>query len=445
MLLALLLIVFLMCGSASAQMGSIDMAQSDLVKKPAAEQAAILAEVVRAWKGRSCTSPKVSLEKTYNDGGGGWLVLCDEGQDYWAAVFGDRPKSGVGVLPCILARQSGTDCYANLRTIMPEDIKQCAPPSGSLDRVIRSCTAVIQSHRFDNRPDVLHIAHAFRAVAFGGYQQLDLAIADFDKAVALQPANIETRFNRAVTLERKGEFDQALNDLAKVIEARPDDQNGLFERGYVYLKKGEYDRAIDDFDKVLRSNPQFEKAIRARAEAVKAKDTPPSSKVAAVQTAAFSQTSNEQAAYCLEASFGFTQRLTKLAAMLRENREKGQTLLDGTTLSASDRTQLAAQMTALSDSIASNDAEKKSWDANLRVFTAYAQKNGLFTKDPNLIASVSGQVRKDQEAVSSIYNACLRGCPPNDDSCRGTCNEKANGSDANKHMLHCAEIVARFQ
>jgi hypothetical protein len=112
-LLALLLIVSLPGGSASAQMGSIDPAQSDLVKKPPAEQSAILAEAVRgAWKGRTCTSPKVSLEKTYNDGGGGWLVLCDEGQDYWVAVFGNRPKSAVGVLPCILARQSGTDCYA---------------------------------------------------------------------------------------------------------------------------------------------------------------------------------------------------------------------------------------------------------------------------------------------------------------------------------------------
>jgi tetratricopeptide (TPR) repeat protein len=283
----------------------------------------------------------------------------------------------------------------------------------------------------------------FRAVAFGGYQQLDLAIADFDKAVALQPARFETRFNRAVTLERKGEFDQALNDLAKVIEARPDDQNVLFERGYVYLKKGDYDRAIDDFDKVLRSNPQFEKAIRARAEAVKAKADPPSQKVAIAETAAFPQTVDEQAAYCLEASFGFSQRLTKLAAMLRENREKGQALLDGTTLSASDRTLLAAQMNALSDRIASNDAEKKSWDASGQVFVAYAQRKGLFN-NPNLIASMSGQVRKDQEAVSSTYKACHRGCAPNDDSCRSTCNEKANGSDANKHMLHCAEIVTRF-
>lgn len=310
--------------------------------------------------------------------------------------------------------------------------------------MIRSCTAVIQSHQFDNRPDVLHVAYAFRAVAFGGYQQLDLAIADFDKAVALQPGNIETRFNRAVALERKGEFDQALNDLAKIIEVRPNDPNGLFERGYVYLKEGEYDRAIDDFDTVLRSDPQFEKAIRARAEAVKAKENPPSPQPSAGQTPAFLQTSDEQAAYCLEASFGFSQRLTKLAAMLRDSRDKGQTLLDGTTLSPSERTQLAAQMNALSERIASNDAEKKSWDANGGVFITYAQKNGLFTNS-KLIASMSGQVRKDQEAVSSIYNGCLRGCPPNDDSCRAACNDKANGSDAYKHMLHCAEIVTRFK
>jgi len=260
----------------------------------------------------------------------------------------------------------------------------------------------------------------------------------------LQPANIDIRFNRAVALERKGEFDQALIDLAKVIEARPNDPNVLYERGYVYLKKGEYDRAIDDFDKVLGRNPQFERAVRARAEAVKAKDNPPSPKVAAVETTAFPQTLDEQAAYCLEASFGFSQRLTKLAAMLGENREKGQMLLDGTTLSPLDRAQLATRMTTLSERIASNDAEKKSWDANGRMFVTYAQKNGLFN-NPNLIASMSGQVRKDQEAVSSIYNACLRGCPPNDGSCRGTCNEKANGSDVNKHMLHCAEFVTRFQ
>ena len=161
-----------------------------------------------------------------------------------------------------------------------------------------------------------------------------MAIADFDKAVALQPADIDTRYNRAVALERKGEFDRALVDLAKVIEARPKDLNGLYERGYVYLKKGEYDRAIGDFDELLRINPRFDKAIRRRAEAMKAKDNPPSPKVAAVETTSFPTTSDEQAAYCMEASFGYIQQLTRLVAILRDNREKGQALLGGTTCPA---------------------------------------------------------------------------------------------------------------
>lgn len=103
-LLSLLLGMLASSGTASAQLISINTLQSDLVKKPAAEQSAILADVIRgAWKGRNCSSPKVSLEKTYNDSGVGWLVLCGEGQDYWALV-GDRPKSVVVVLLCILAR-----------------------------------------------------------------------------------------------------------------------------------------------------------------------------------------------------------------------------------------------------------------------------------------------------------------------------------------------------
>ena len=98
LLLSLLLGMLASSGTAAAQMVSIDTRQSDLVKKPAAEQSAILADVIRgAWKGRNCSSPKVSLEKTYNDRGGGWLVSCKEGLDYWALV-GDRPKSMVVVI-----------------------------------------------------------------------------------------------------------------------------------------------------------------------------------------------------------------------------------------------------------------------------------------------------------------------------------------------------------
>jgi tetratricopeptide (TPR) repeat protein len=444
---SMVLLVLVWSGPLTAQVVPTDIAQSDLVKKSVIEQSTILAGFVRtAFVGHDCASAKVSLEKSYSDRSGGWLVLCEEGQDYWAVVH-DQPKPAAMVLPCILARQSGTDCYANVRTALPEVVRQCAPPSGSLDRVIRSCTAIIQSHQFDSKPDAIFRSYEFRAVAFGLYRQYDLAIADFDKAVALRPDDVQVRFNRAVTFERKGEFDQALTDLAEVVRARPTEVNGLFERGYVYMKKGDYDRAIDDFDHVLRTDPGYEKAIRGRAEAVKAKENSaqPNAKVATVEALSLPATSDQQAAYCLEASFGFAQRLAKLVEILRANRDKDQALLDGANTSPTDKARFIAQITALNNSIASNDAKRAAWAANTSVFATYLQRRNLFAKDPNSIASMSGQVRKDQEAVHDTYSACLRACAPNDASCKGACDKQANSSDANMRMQRCSDLVVNFK
>jgi tetratricopeptide (TPR) repeat protein len=443
----MVLLALVWSGPLSAQVAPTDIAQSELVKKSAIEQSAILAEFVRtASKSRNCASAKASLEKTFDDRSGAWLVLCEEGQDYWAVVR-DQPKSAAMVLPCILARRSGIDCYANVRTALPEDIRQCAPPSGSLDRVIRSCTAIIQSHQFDDKPDTIFRSYTFRAVAFGGYQQYGLAIADFDKAIALRPGDVQVRFNRAVTFERKGEFDQALVDLAEVVKAWPNEVNGLFERGYVHMKKGDYDRAIDDFDQALRIDPRFEKAIRSRAEAVKAKENSaqPSAKVATVEAPSLPATADQQAAYCLEASFGFAQRLTKLVEILRANRDKDQALLGGANMSPTEKAQLVARITALNDSIASNDAKRAAWTANASVFATYVQTRNLFAKDRNMMVSMSGQAGKDQEAVHDTYGACLRSCASNDASCKSACDEQANNSDANMRMQRCSEIVVNFK
>jgi tetratricopeptide (TPR) repeat protein len=444
---SMVLLVLVWSGPLSAEVAPTDIAQSELIKKSAIERSAILAAFVRtASKSRNCASAKASLEKTFDDRSGAWLVLCEEGQDYWAVVR-DQPKSAVMVLPCILAQRSGIKCYANVRTVLPEDIKQCAPPSGSLDRVIRSCTAIIQSHQFDNKPDAIFRSYEFRAVAFGGYQQYDLAIADFDKAVALRPGDVQARFNRAVTFERKGEFDQALMDLAEVIKTWPNEVNGLFERGYVYLKKGDYDRAIDGFDQALRIDPQYEKAIRSRAEAVKAKENSaqPSAKIVPVEAPSLPATPDQQAAYCLEASFSFAQRLTKLVETLRANRDKGQALLNEANMPPTEKVQLVAQITALNDSIASNDAKRAAWAANASVFATYVLTHDLFAKDRNMMVTMSGQVRTDQEAVHDTYSACMRGCAPNDASCKSVCDQQANNSDANRRMQRCSDMVVNFQ
>lgn len=194
---------------------TIDVSQSELVKKSSSEQAGLLAGTVRGsspnWK---CSQAVASLEKSYPDGSGGWLVRCDEGQDYWSRIP-DKPKATASTLPSILARQSGTDCYANLRTALPEHIKQCSGPPTPPDHVIRSCSAIIQSGRLDQRPDALAYALTACAIAYGGCGQLDLALADLDQAATLQPDNLDVLFSRAISLERKGELDQAIVAAAR--------------------------------------------------------------------------------------------------------------------------------------------------------------------------------------------------------------------------------------
>lgn len=445
LLSSLLLIVLAWAAPASGQMAVIDLSQSDLTKVSPDAQAAILtAGIAAAWKDNKCTGAKVSLEKTFTDKAGGWLVQCREGKDYWALVS-DRPKAATIVLPCTLARQSGTDCYANIKTATSEDIDQCAPRSDALDRVIRSCTAIIQSRRFDSNAAGLSLAHTFRALALASYQQLDLAIADFDRALVLQPDQIDTRYNRAVALERKGELDQALSDLAKVIQSRPEDINALHERGYVLLKKGDHDRAIADFDHVLRINPQFDKAIRNRAKAIKAKDsTQPGSNVVAAEIVPGPKTADEQAAYCMEASFGYAQQLGRLLPILRDNRSKGRAVLEANDVPPTERTKIAAAVAELDDSITLNDQKKKTWDSHLNVYIAYMQKRNVFGNSA-VIAAMSGKARDDQQAVQNTYRACLRDCRTGDAACRTVCNQKAEVSEANTRMSRCADITGDFK
>jgi tetratricopeptide (TPR) repeat protein len=435
--------------SASAQGMVVETAQSDLVRKSPAEQSAMLADIVRrTWKDRTCSGAKVSLEKAHDGGSGGWLVLCEEGQDYWVIMPAEAKKAATS-LPCIMARIStGTECYANLRTALPEHVKQCRPSSGSLDRVIRSCSAIIQSHQFDDKPGTLLGAYVHRAAAYATYNQFDLAIVDLDQAVALQPGNIDARLNRAVTLARKGEFDLALSDLEKVIQAMPNDVNGLFERGNVWMKKAVYDRAISDFDTVLWINPGFDKAIRNRAEAVKAKEASSGQtgpKVAAIESASFPATREQQAAYCMEASLGYAGQLAKLVAALRDTRDEDQAHFAG--LSPTDRAQATERVKTLNDDIAASETRRTAWNAHLKVFTGYLQGQGLLDRkrNPSLIQSMSGQVRSDQKSVQSIYWACLHDCALDDATCARTCNGKAGGSDAARRMLRCGDIADNFK
>ena len=442
--------------AALAQIAKTNTTQRILIEKPANEKVAMLAEIVRkAWPARKCSPASASLEKTSDNGDGGWLVTCDDEYDYWVLVPAATTTSTV--LPCILARNAGVDCYVNLRTVAPEHVNDCNPSSTRTDPTIRSCTVIIQSGRLVGKPEALAIVYAARAIAYGRYDQKDLALSDFDKAVALQPDDINHRFNRAIALERKGKYDQAIADLDKILSTKPDSWSVSYERGYVFMQKGNYDRAIDDFDQVLRINPGFEKAVQQRASALQAKQNgiagqglPPKSPLSDASGPG-SRSNSEQteteldrkAAYCMEASFGFSQRATQFIQLLQQNRDKVQALQRQTSISKSDLAKVQDAIRQLDGNIAESEASRAKWDGNLKVFIGYLQQHGLLSQKSNsgVIATMSAKVVNDQREVQESYKDCLRTCSSGEDSCKKSCNKAAEASEASQRMKQCERVA----
>jgi tetratricopeptide (TPR) repeat protein len=478
--LALLLAASLVCllavpEIAPAQFTTDTPTQSEVLKLPEAEQSTRLAEVVRrTQQNRKCARARASLEKTF-DNGAGWLVQCEEGQDYWVMMPLEAKKAAIA-LPCILARATGQiDCYANFRTTQPDSVEQCMK-SPFPDRMISACTAIIQSGRLAEKSEPLAFTYQARAMAFSQYRQFDLAVSDFDRAVALHPNDKDIMVNRAITFDRKGNFDSAIQDLNEVLRSRPDHALARYERGYVYLQKKDYDRAIEDLNQAVRLKPDHAKAYRDRGQAYRAKgelakadadqqkasELDPSIGRPAPQAALPAQApppqnspaqakgelseADKQAAYCMEASFGYARQHAGLVSLLRENLKAVEALREKPGLSPADRAQIDAKLKSTNDNIAANDATSKRWNAHVLVFMDYLKRRGLLQgAGPSRIAQVSQEVHKDQQAVAETYSSCLRLCKPDSLPCKNACNDKAESSGPRKRMQRCEQTVTSFR
>ena len=136
--------------------------------------------------------------------------------------------------------------------------------SADLDRLIRGCTQIIEwVEKLHSRGVGTEATQKSRASAYNnrgsGYikkGQLDRAIADYDKAIALDPNYAAAYNNRGLIYQKKGEVDRAIADYDKAIKLDPNIAAAYRNRGLVvYNGKGEVDQAIADFRKVLEINP----------------------------------------------------------------------------------------------------------------------------------------------------------------------------------------------
>jgi tetratricopeptide (TPR) repeat protein len=84
---------------------------------------------------------------------------------------------------------------------------------------------------------------------------IDKAIADYTKAIQLDPNFVKTYNNRAIMYLFKGDTDRAFSDFSQIIQRFPNDGAAYFNRGHIYSDKKDYDRAIVDYTEAIRLTP----------------------------------------------------------------------------------------------------------------------------------------------------------------------------------------------
>lgn len=129
---------------------------------------------------------------------------------------------------------------------------------GEYDLAVADCDQAI---RLDPR---MGNAFANRCVANNYKGNYDLAIGDCDQAIRLNPQNATNYSNRCLAQTYKGNYELAMADCDQAIRLSPQSATGFNNRCLVHNSKGEYDLAIADCDQAIRLTPQVSNAFSNR-------------------------------------------------------------------------------------------------------------------------------------------------------------------------------------
>jgi tetratricopeptide (TPR) repeat protein len=124
---------------------------------------------------------------------------------------------------------------------------------------------VLWSYVIEKEPEKVPIAYLNRGAVLYQMGQIDKAIADFDKAIALKPSTLgvfvnplyyqEAFYKRGFAFKTMGRFDKAIADFDKATELNPSDYEAYNSKGIIYGMYGLPDKAIEQFNKAIAIKP----------------------------------------------------------------------------------------------------------------------------------------------------------------------------------------------
>jgi len=139
--------------------------------------------------------------------------------------------------------------FANTAAFAEEQAGNAAASAGDPEGAITHFTRAIELYGTDH-PTAAH-AYRLRAREFEALKKYPQALADADKAIALEPDYIGGYHERAELLAQLGRTSDALAEFSTAIRRQPDDAKGYLLRGDLLAKLERRDEAIADYTQAL--------------------------------------------------------------------------------------------------------------------------------------------------------------------------------------------------
>ncbi|MGH6854589.1 MAG: tetratricopeptide repeat protein [Aestuariivirga sp.] len=190
------------------------------------------------------------------------LTAASARADNWSDCTGETPERSIQGCTAII--DAGTDTAKNVATAY-NNRGFAYYDKGEYDRAIADFDKAIALNPKYAKP------YNNRGFAYYDKGEYGRAIADFDKAIALNLKYAKPYYNRGLAYYDKGEYARAIADYDKAIALNPKYAKPYYNRGLAYYDKGEYDRAIADYDRAIALNPKYAKAYNNRGIAYSSK------------------------------------------------------------------------------------------------------------------------------------------------------------------------------
>jgi len=176
-----------------------------------------------------------------------------------------RNASRLIALVCALI---ATGNFVTQASASPEwDACKGSEPQYSIDQQIAGCTKAIESDRAAQAPPrSLAVAYYNRGYAYDDKEQYERAIADYSRAIELDPSYVKAYAERCRTRAiTNRDLKLALADCDKALALNhPKPHYIRISRGIIYYRWGQWRQAIAEFDSALQVNPDHGTALFVR-------------------------------------------------------------------------------------------------------------------------------------------------------------------------------------